>query len=132
MNMGSQGKSRPKPILLFKSFSYAINGILTAVKHERNMRIHLTIAAIVIFASFYFSISKFEWLIILSVIGGVISLELVNSAIERVVDLVTLEHHPLAKLAKDMAAGAVFVAAIFAVVMGSIIFLPYFLKIFYP
>lgn len=130
MNMDSQGRPNTKPIPLLKSFSYAICGILSCLKQERNIRIHLAVSVIVIIASAFFSISKTEWLVILFVIGGVLSLELINSSIERVVDLVTLERHPLAKQAKDMAAGAVFVAVIFAVLIGLIIFLPYIFEIF--
>ena len=130
MNMDSQDRAKTKPIPLLKSFSYAICGILTCLKQERNIRIHLTVSVIVMIASAFFSISKTEWVIVLLVIGGVLSLELINTAIERVVDLVTLECHPLAKQAKDMAAGAVFVAVIFAVLIGLIIFLPYILEFF--
>jgi undecaprenol kinase len=123
MNMDSQDNKKPIPLL--KSFSYAIEGIFTAARTERNMQIHLTVSVIVIACSIFFSISKMDWLLILFAIGGMIALELVNSAIERVVDLVTGEYHPLAKQAKDLAAGAVFVYAILSVVIGIIIFGPY-------
>ncbi|NMD70664.1 diacylglycerol kinase family protein [Bacillus sp. DNRA2] len=109
---------------VFKSFSYAIEGIVHAVKMERNLRIHLTFTVLVCLFAVWFSVSITEWLIILLAIGAVISLELVNTALERVVDLVTEEHLPLAKQAKDVAAGAVFVFAIIAVIIGLVIFLP--------
>lgn len=115
---------------LLKSFSYAINGIVTAIRSERNMRIHLIISVIVIGCSFFFSINKTEWLIVLLAIGGMFSLELINTAIERVVDLNTEEYHPLAKQAKDVAAGAVFIYAFIVVVIGMIIFLPRLLELF--
>ena len=124
MNMDS----RDKHVQLWKSFSFAINGIKTALWSERNMRIHLFVSLIVIGCSIFFSISKLEWLIVILIIGGIFSLELVNTAIERVVDLVTEEYHPLAKQAKDIAAGAVFIYAVAAVVIGIIIFLPYFFR----
>ncbi|WP_307405114.1 diacylglycerol kinase family protein [Neobacillus ginsengisoli] len=111
------------------SFSFAINGIRTAIMAERNMRIHLVSSVIVICCSIFFSISTIEWLIILLVIGGIFALELVNSAIERVVDLVTEEYLSLAKQAKDLAAGAVFIYAIVSIVIGIVIFLPYMLTI---
>jgi undecaprenol kinase len=79
--------------------------------------------------SYYFSITKTEWLFILVAIGGMFALELVNTAIERLVDLVTAEYHPLAKQAKDLAAGAVLVYAILSVGIGMVIFLPYLLKL---
>jgi undecaprenol kinase len=113
---------------LWKSFSYAITGIRTALRTERNMRIHLFVSIVVIGCSVFFSINKLEWLFVIGAIGGIFSLELINTSVERVVDLITEEYHPLAKQAKDLAAGAVFVYAIMAVVIGVIIFLPYFLR----
>ncbi|MEC1522933.1 diacylglycerol kinase family protein [Neobacillus niacini] len=120
--------SRDKHVHLWKSFSFAITGIKTALWSERNMRIHLFVSFIVIGCSVFFSISKLEWLFVIVAIGGILSLELINTAIERVVDLVTEDYHPLAKQAKDLAAGAVFIYAITAVVIGSIIFLPYIFR----
>ncbi|NRG33634.1 diacylglycerol kinase family protein [Niallia circulans] len=106
------------------SFRLAILGILTATKQERNVKIHLVITILVIVLGLLNDLSKQEWMIIAFCIGLVISLELINTAIERVVDLVTSEYHPLAKEAKDIAAGAVFVAAILSIVIGGIIFIP--------
>jgi undecaprenol kinase len=122
--------SRDKPNRLWKSFSYALTGIKTAIWTERNMRIHLCASIVVIGCSLFFSISKLEWLFVIAAIGGILSLELINTAIERVVDLVTEEYHPLAKQAKDIAAGAVFIYAITAVLIGIIIFFPRVLKWF--
>jgi undecaprenol kinase len=120
--------SRDKQVHLWESFSFAIAGIKTALWSERNMRIHFFVSLIVIGCSIYFSISKLEWLFVIVAIGGIFSLELVNTAIERVVDLVTEDYHPLAKQAKDIAAGAVFIYTITVVVIGSIIFIPYFFR----
>ncbi|MED3563749.1 diacylglycerol kinase family protein [Bacillus xiapuensis] len=129
MNMDSRDKGKPTPLI--RSFAYAIEGIRTAIKTERNMRIHLFISFLVISSSFFFSITKLEWLFVLLVIGGMFALELMNSAIERVVDLVTKEFHPLAKQAKDLAAGAVFIYAIVSVIIGLFIFLPYIRELFF-
>lgn len=126
MNMGLHDKERT----IAKSFSYAFTGIWTVLKEERNMRFHLASSIIVLGASYYFSITRLEWLIIIFAIGGMFSLEMINSAIERAVDLVTVKEHPLAKHAKDMAAGAVLIYAIISVVIGAAIFLPHFLKLF--
>jgi undecaprenol kinase len=115
-----------KRVTLWKSFYFALSGIQTALWTERNMRIHFLASIIVIGCSVFFSISKWEWLFVIVAIGGIFSLELMNSAIERVVDLITVEYHPLAKQAKDLAAGAVFIYAIIAVVIGIFIFIPYF------
>lgn len=120
--------SRDKHVHLLKSFSFALTGIKTALWSERNMRIHFFVSLIVIGCSIFFSINKLEWLFVIVGIGGIFSLELVNTAIERVVDLVTEEYHPLAKQAKDIAAGAVFIYAITVIVMGIIIFFPYFFR----
>lgn len=117
-----------KRVSLWKSFYFAFSGIKTALWTERNMRIHLLVSIVVIGCSIFFSINKLEWLFVIIAIGGIFSLELMNSAIERVVDLITVEYHPLAKQAKDLAAGAVFIYAVIAVVIGLIIFIPYFFR----
>lgn len=122
MSMGSPDRNHKKKITLLSSFYYAISGIVSAIKSERNVRIHLTLSVLVIFLGWVFSLTRIEWVIVVLVIGGMLSLELVNSAIERVVDLVTEDYHPLAKQAKDIAAGAVFLFAVTSVVVGIIIF----------
>ena len=109
---------------IIKSFGYAFEGIVNTVKSERNMKIHFTFMLAVVVCGFIFRISYTEWLICLTLFGLVTSLELVNTAVESVVDLVTEEHKPLAKRAKDAAAGAVLIAAIFAAIIGLIIFVP--------
>jgi undecaprenol kinase len=124
MNMDSKDKR----VHLLKSFSYAITGLITAIRSERNMRIHLIFSVIVIGFSLLLSISTVEWLFVIAAIGGIFSLEILNTAVERVVDLVTEEYHPLAKQAKDLAAGAVFVYALTVVIIGLIIFLPRIVK----
>ena len=109
---------------LYKSFGYAFQGIFACVKKERNIKIHLTMMALVILAGIILKISKTEWLICLILFALVLSLELVNTAVEACADLVTDEKKPLAKLAKDTAAGAVLVSAIFAAMIGLLIFVP--------
>ena len=106
--MGSREKAKPKYPLM-KSFSFACQGILESVRTERNIQIHVVLTVVIITFGWYFSLNGMEWLFILAAIAGTIALELVNSAIERVVDLVTDQIHPLAKQAKDIAAGAVFI-----------------------
>ncbi len=109
---------------LMKSFGFAFRGIASAVKSETNMKIHLTISFFVLVFGIVFSISTFEWIACLLCMALVIGLEMVNTAIESVVDLASPEKHPLAAKAKDVAAGAVLIAAIISVVVGVIIFLP--------
>jgi undecaprenol kinase len=109
---------------LLRPFTFAIVGILHAIRNERNMKIHTVVAVIVIILGLFYQLSAIEWMLIVFAIGGMLSLELMNTAIERVVDLVTKDFHPLAKQAKDVAAGAVFIYAILSVLIGCIIFLP--------
>lgn len=106
-----------------RSFVYAFQGILEATK-EQNMRFHIASACIVIIAGLFTGLSVVEWLIIVVVIILVIGAEMMNCAIERAVDLATAEIHPLAKAAKDVAAGAVLVFAIGSVIIGVLIFFP--------
>lgn len=109
------------------SFKYAFEGIISTIKEERNMFIHFLISIIVVIAGFYVRLSLNEWLICLLLFALVFSLELINTAIENTVDLVTTKKNKKAKIAKDAAAGAVLIAAIFASIIGIIIFLPKFI-----
>lgn len=126
MNMISRDeRKRQKGIKKFLlSFTYPIKGLKYAYKNEQNLTFDVGMALIVLVLGFAFRIEVWEWAILVITVGLVLSLELVNTAIEAVVDLVTEEYHPLAKVAKDTSAAAVFVFAIVAVVIGLIIFLP--------
>ena len=114
---------------LYKSFGYAFEGIFAGIRGERNMKIHCFAAVCVIVAGVLFHISVTEWCICLVLFGLILSLELVNTAIEAVVDLVTEDKKPLAKLAKDTAAGAVLIAAVMAAMAGLLIFVPKLLSL---
>jgi len=105
-----------------ESFNNAITGIIDTVRTERNMKIHLIAALGVLIVSFFFDISKYEFLILVVTITMVIAAELINTAIEAAIDMTTNYYHPLAKIAKNAAAGAVLVAAISAVLVGYVIF----------
>jgi undecaprenol kinase len=109
---------------LIKSFLYAFDGLVYAFKYEQNLIIHTLATIIVITAGFYFKISYTEWLILILIIGLVIATELINTSIEATIDLITDEYHPLAKVAKDTAAAAVFIFAFVAVIVGIMIFMP--------
>lgn len=104
------------------SFNYAIDGLLYAVRTQRNMRIDMVAALLVLTACFFTGLSKIEILIITISIAMVISAELLNTAIECTVDMSANYYHPLAKIAKNVAAGGVLVTAINAVLVGYIIF----------
>ena len=115
---------------LLKSFKYAFDGICTGIKEEQNMKIHITIMILVIIFGIMLKISKMEWIICIILFGLVISMELINTAIENTVDLVTKEKNEQAKIAKDVAAGAVLVSAFASAIIGLIIFVPKILLIF--
>jgi len=105
-----------------RSMRDAVQGLLYALRHERNMRVHFIVAALAIAASLYLKIEKTEWLFVLTAVFMVIVAELFNTALERVVDLYTGDYHPLARIVKIVSAGAVLVAAIFAVLVAVLVF----------
>ena len=109
---------------LIKSFKYAFEGIFKGIKEEQNMKIHITIMILVIIFGIMLKISKAELIICIILFGLIISMELINTAIENTVDLVTKEKNEQAKIAKDVAAGAVLVSAIASAIIGLIIFVP--------
>ena len=126
MNMISRDeRKKEKGIKKFcRSFTYPIKGLRYAYRNEQNLTFDLGIALLVIIASFIFKVSLIEAAILALTIGLVIALELVNTAIEATVDLVTQDYHPIAKVAKDTSSAAVFIFAIAAVIVGLTIFLP--------
>ena len=107
---------------LLNSFVAAFQGIVYAVHRERNMRIHLLAAFLVIAASLYFQVEKWEWMFILAAVFLVLITEMINTALERVVDLSTRKYHDLAYTAKNVAAGAVLFAALFAIAVAALVF----------
>lgn len=107
------------------AFKYAFLGIASALKEEPKLHLHFLIGLLVIIVSFVLKISKEDWIIIIFLTGFVIAVELTNTSIEAVVDHFTQDSHPGAKLAKDISAGAVLVAAMTAAIIGIMIFLPY-------
>ncbi|MEI3606845.1 diacylglycerol kinase family protein [Pseudogracilibacillus sp. SE30717A] len=103
---------------------FALNGLKEAFLRERNFRIHLYIALIIVIISFYFKLSNIEWMFIISMISLVLLSELINSLIERLIDYLKPEIHPQAKIIKDISAAVVLISAITSVVIGFIIFIP--------
>ena len=114
---------------LYKSFGYAFQGIFNTIRTERNIKIHCAAAILVTIFGIWLQISKTEWMICFILFGLILALELVNTAVEATVDLFTEERKPLAKKAKDAAAGAVLIVAIFAAVIGILIFIPKLLDV---
>lgn len=114
---------------LRESFYYAFSGIIFGFISERNLKIHVLAAILTVSLGCYFNLSRMEWAILIFTIFLVFIAETINTAIEKTIDLVTNEYHPLAKVAKNLAAGAVLLSAVNAVIMGIIIFGPYLYRI---
>ena len=107
---------------IWRSFHHAFEGIMYATRTQPNMRVHLVVGALVLAATLVLRLERFYVVAAVVLVAMVLSLELVNTAVEAIVDLLTVAHHPLAKTAKDAAAGAVLVAAIGAAIAGYLIF----------
>jgi len=107
---------------LIESFNNAIKGIISAIKSERNMKIHIIAGIIVFFMSMFYDISKLEFMIICIAVAIVIVCELFNTAIEELANMITTEYHERVKRIKDISAGAVLTSTFFAVIVGYFIF----------
>jgi diacylglycerol kinase len=111
------------PGSLLQAFRHAVSGIAATIKNERNMRIELVFAFLAVLAGFILQISVVSWAVILILIGAVLAAELFNAALESLVNLSSPDLHPLAKHAKDAAAGAVLILALVAAIVGLIIYI---------
>lgn len=107
---------------VINSFNFAVNGIILAMKTEKNLRFHYVIAIIVIGLSLFFDLSRLEFMILLFAISLVLVTEMLNTSIEKTIDLYTRDFHPLARIAKDIAAGAVLISSMNAIVVGYLLF----------
>jgi diacylglycerol kinase (ATP) len=107
---------------LLHSFNWAFDGIVHALRYERNMWIHFTIAGLVLLGALFFALTRLEVIALLVAISFVLITEMFNTAIEHVVDLITDEDDPRAKVAKDVAAGAVLIAAVNAIAVAYLVF----------
>ncbi len=106
---------------LLQSFDHAFQGLVYSVRHQRNMRIHFAVAVVVLVASVFLDVSRLELVVVFVTIAFVLMAELINTAVEAVVDIITDEFDPRAKAAKDVAAGAVLVAAINSLVVAYLV-----------
>ena len=107
-----------------RSVGYAVEGIVYAMRTQRHIRFHLIAIVLVCIAAAWVRLSPLEWALLLIMCAVVLSLEMLNTAIELTVDRMGLERHPLAKAAKDVAAGAVLLAVVFAIVVGILLLGP--------
>ncbi len=111
--------------IFFRSSSYAMRGLSYALRKEKNFQNELAVAFVVILMMVYFHVKRTEIIVLLLVIASVLILELLNTIMERVVDILKPRVHPYARLIKDLMAGVVLISSIFAIIIGIIIFLPY-------
>lgn len=123
-------KEREHDRRLVESFNYAIEGLTSALQNEKHMKFHILSAILIVILAILTNASKVEILLVSISVAFVIITELINTAVEALVDLISPERHPLAKLAKDVAAGAVLVAAINAICVGYLLFYDKLLDIF--
>lgn len=107
---------------LIESFNYAISGVIYALKTQRNMKIHFGVAMLVLAVSLFMDFSRIELLLLFFTISLVLVTEMINTSIETTIDMITDNYHPLAKVAKNVAAGAVLISAINAVVVAYLLF----------
>lgn len=114
---------------LFKSFSFAFEGMATELKKGRNFRIQVTLGVLSLTIGFVLGLSYAEWAILVITIAAVLILELINTAIEEIVNIISPQIRPEAKIAKDVSAASVLVASIAAILIGLLLFLPKILKL---
>ena len=110
---------------LLKSFTFAFEGIKHGIRENINLKIHFGIALIVFLAAWFLGVSRSDFLFLAIMVIFVIASEMINTSLEEMVDLITTEHRQQAKIAKDVAAGMVFVVSAGAAIIGIIIFAPY-------
>lgn len=127
-----ENKNNHKNRRYIDSFKYAFMGIGTVFREERNMRTHVLLGLLAVLLGFFFDLSQTEWLWIVLCVFLMIVMEIWNTVVENIVDLITNhEFHPIAKKAKDMAAAAVLVTSFLALAVGAIILLPKIGRIFF-
>jgi diacylglycerol kinase len=115
---------------LFKSYSYAIKGLLKTFREEQNLKIQTFASLLVLILGIYFHISRIEWAILTLVICLVLTAEITNSAVERITDVLKPRINTYVKEIKDIMAAAVLLSSIAAIITGIIIFFPYFIELF--
>lgn len=107
-----------------KSFSYAFNGLRLLIKEEHNAWVHLLATICVVIFGFVLSLSPLEWIAVIFAIGFVFAMEAINSSIERIADFISPERHDMIKQIKDISAAAVLIAALTALIVGLLVFVP--------
>lgn len=113
-----------------KSLRHAMRGLKYVITHEKNFQNEIVIGLIVVLAMIYFEITRAEMIVLFLVIAGVMAMELFNTVVERVVDILKPRIHPYARLIKDLMAAGVLISSILAVIIGLLIFVPYIMEMF--
>ena len=113
---------------LFKSFKYALRGFIKTLKEEQNLKVQSIAGLLVLIMAWYFNVSRIEWVLLILVIGLVVLMEIANSAVERIADVLKPRINTYVKEIKDITAAAVLLSSIIAVIVGLIIFWPYIFK----
>ena len=114
---------KKRPHSLVQSFNYAIEGVIHVLRRERNMRVHFALATVVLVLAFTYDVTKLELMALLIAISFVLVAEMVNTAVEEMIDLSKKGYDPRAKIAKDVAAGAVLIASVVAATIGYLVFI---------
>ncbi len=109
---------------LIKSFGYAFTGVREAFKYEPNFKIHISLGVVALFAAFFLGFTKFEWLLLTFTIFFVLIVEMLNTVLEKIVDIVSPEINEKARIAKDVSAAAVLFSAIMALLVAAALFIP--------
>ncbi len=131
MKQVSRDKLKKKGFKRFlASIKYSLEGLIYAYRYEQSLWIHGIFTIFAISLGIIFQIKLSEWAIVFIALGVILGMELINTAIEAVVDLITLEIHPLAKIAKDCGSAASFIMALVAFVICLFVYGPYFMKVF--
>ncbi|MFT3703836.1 MAG: diacylglycerol kinase family protein [Agriterribacter sp.] len=112
------------------AFKYAFTGIVSFFKKDINGQLELMAAIVAIAAGWFFHISGLQWVTVLLCTGSVLTLEMINTSIEKLCDMIQPEYHPQIKIIKDVAAGAVLLSAVVSLVIGIIIFYPHIILLF--
>lgn len=113
------------------AFEHAFHGLIHVLLTQHNARIHLAMTIMVVISGFLLKLNGFEWAVVIIAIGLVWVTEIINTALEALVDLVTQQYHPLAKIAKDTSAAAVLFASLIAVLLGLVVFTPHLFQLFF-
>lgn len=113
------------------AFEHAFHGLIHVLLTQHNARIHLAMTFLVVISGFLLKLNGFEWTVVIIAIGLVWVTEIINTALEALVDLVTQQYHPLAKIAKDTSAAAVLFASLIAVLLGIVVFTPHLFQLFF-